>query len=476
MKDSPASLPDLSTPPAFIAHFSSRPVEFVEMVLGIKPDPWQEQMLRWVFLDRERKISIRACHGPGKTACAAWIVVLWMLVRFPQKTVITAPTSPQLFDALYAEIKRWVNALPEMVRVLFEVKSDRVELAGAGEQSFLSARTSRAESPEALQGVHSEHVLLIVDEASGVPEPVFEAAQGSMSGHSACTILLSNPTRTSGYFFETQTRLAGDWKTLRVGYEDSPRVSEAFVEEIAKKYGRESNVFRVRCLGEFPLVDENTVIPYHLVDAAVRREVFGSAEDRMTWGLDVARLGGDDTVLCRRKGRAAPRFDSWNGLDLMQTTGRVKNLWDTTPPSERPVEIYVDSIGLGSGVLDRLRELGLPAVGINVAETPALSDTYQNVRAELWYKGKALLEARDCALPDDVELIQELSSVRYSFTSSGKLKIESKDEIRKRLGRSCDKADAWLLTLAGDAAGALYGSSLGTQWKQPMRRNLRSIV
>ena len=470
----------LSPPPqtfeAFVALYARQPVRFVREVLGAEPDEWQRQMLEWVFVEEARRVSVRACHGPGKTACAAWICVLWMLTRFPQKTVITAPTSPQLFDALYSEIKRWVTALPEAVRELFEVKSDRIELSSAPAESFLSARTSRAEAPEALQGVHSDHVLLVVDEASGVPEPVFEAAAGSMSGESACTILLSNPTRTSGYFFESQTRMASQWRTLRVSHADSSRVSPKFVEEIAAKYGQDSNVFRVRCLGEFPLVDESTVIPYHLVEAAVKREVVRLPAAEVIWGLDVARMGNDNTVLCRRRGREAPCFESWNGLDLMQTTGRVKALWDGTPASERPEQIFVDSIGLGAGVLDRLRELGLPAIGINVAEAPSLSGSYQNVRAELWYKGKAWLEERGCALPDDLELIQELSSVRYAFTSSGKLKIESKDEIRRRIGRSCDKADAWLLTMAGDAAGALYGSRLMTNWKKPLLRGIRGIV
>jgi phage terminase large subunit len=465
-----------ASPAEFVERYSANPEAFVAEVLGVEADPWQRQVLRWVFVDRERRVSIRACHGPGKTACVAWITILWMLTRFPQKAVLTAPTSAQLFDALYAEIRRWVNVLPPALKALLDVKGDRIELATDPAESFVSARTSRAESPEALQGVHSDHVLLVVDEASGVPEQVFEAAQGSMSGDSACTILLSNPTRTSGYFFESQTRMSSQWKTMRVSHEDSPRVSPKFVEEIAKKYGRDSNVFRVRCLGEFPVVDDSTVIPYHLVDSAVRRQVIGSPSATVVWGLDVARMGSDSTVLCVRKGREEPIFEAWNSLDLMQTTGRVKAKWDTTPVDERPFEIFVDSIGLGSGVLDRLRELGLPAQGINVAETPALAETYANVRAELWYKGKAWLEKRDCALPDDLELIQELTSVRYSFTSSGKLKIESKDEIRKRIGRSCDKADAWLLTLAGDAVGAMYGSASGAKWGQPIRRNLAGVV
>ena len=121
--------------------------------------------------------------------------VMVFLMHYPNKVVVTAPTSGQLFDALFAEMKRWINELPPHLQSVLNVKSDRVEHNSAPSEMFISARTSRAETPEALAGVHSEHVMLVVDEASGVPEKVFEAAAGSMSGHNATTIMLSNPAK-----------------------------------------------------------------------------------------------------------------------------------------------------------------------------------------------------------------------------------------------------------------------------------------
>ena len=168
-------------------------------------------------------------------------------MHYPNKVVVTAPTSSQLFDALFAEMKRWINELPDAFKEVLNVKSDRVEHTSAPSEMFISARTSRAETPEALAGVHSEHVMLIVDEASGVPEQVFEAAAGSMSGHNATTIMLSNPTRSSGTFFESQNRLADSWWTRRWSCIDSPLVSDEFIEEMKLRYGEDSNAFRSEC-------------------------------------------------------------------------------------------------------------------------------------------------------------------------------------------------------------------------------------
>ena len=140
---------------------------------------------------------------------------------------------------------------------------------------------------------------------------------------------------------------------------------------------------------------------------------------------------------------------------------------------QRPVEILVDSIGLGAGVVDRLRELKLPARGINVSESPAMGMTYINLRAELWHKAKAWLEKRDCKIPMDEDLIAELATVRYTFTSNGKIKVESKDDIRRRGLKSPDKADAFCLTFASDAATVSWGRQ---EWTKPLKRGLRGIV
>jgi len=458
----------------FVQRYRKKPALFVQEVLGVEPLPYQAEFLD-AIASGERKISIRSGHGTGKSTAASWAMLWYFLMHYPNKVVVTAPTSSQLFDALFAELKRWINELPESLQSVLNVKSDRVEHMSAQSEMFISARTSRAETPEALAGVHSEHVMLVVDEASGVPEQVFEAAAGSMSGHSATTIMLSNPTRSSGTFFESQTRMADSWWTRRWSCVDSPLVSDEFVQEMRERYGEESNAYRIRVLGEFPLADDDTIIPYHLIENATHRDVQIDEESTtVVWGLDVARFGTDKTALCKRQGPVVSEIMAWQGLDLMQTVGRVVAEYEALPPSRQPKQILVDSIGVGSGVVDRLRELGLPVRGVNVAEAPSMGDTYLNLRSELWFKTKAWLEDRSCKLPKNEKLIAELSSIRYSFTSSGKMKAESKDEMRKRGLTSPDLADALCLTMASDAATALSGAF--NSWRGEIRRNLRGIA
>jgi phage terminase large subunit len=459
----------------FVRRYRGQPVLFVREVLGVEPDPWQADMMEAVGRG-ERRISVRSGHGVGKSTFASWLMLWFLLTRYPVKVVVTAPTSSQLFDALFAELKRWINELPQGLSQLLNVKADKVELVAAPSEAFISARTSRAETPEALQGIHSDHVLLVADEASAIPEAVFEAAAGSMSGTHACTILLGNPTRSSGFFFDTHHRLADQWVTKRVSCIDSPRVSDAYVEEMKDRYGEASNAFRVRVLGEFPLSDDDTVIPIDLVLAAQDRDVAVRPDGTSVWGLDVARFGSDKSALAKRTGSVVTEVRTWKGLDLMQTAGVVKAEWDGLPPNARPREILVDSIGLGAGVVDRLRELGLPARGINVAESPSFKANYVNLRAELWFRLKGWLEARGCKLPKDEGLVAELVAPRYTFASNGKLRVESKDEMRKRGLASPDMADAVCLTLAGEAATALYGFSSVGSWTKPLRRGLKGIA
>ncbi len=147
------------------------PVLFVQEVLNTQPDPWQKEFLMHIARG-ERRISVRSGHGVGKSTGAAWAIIWYAFLRFPVKIVLTAPTSSQLYDALFAELKRWVKALPETLQSQLEVKQDRIEFKEFPNEAFISARTSRAEQPEALQGVHSDNVMLVADEASGIPEQV----------------------------------------------------------------------------------------------------------------------------------------------------------------------------------------------------------------------------------------------------------------------------------------------------------------
>ena len=431
----------------FVETYRNRPVEFVKVVLQATPLPWQERFLMKIAAG-ERRISVRAGHGVGKSTVCSWALIWHMLTRYPQKAVCTAPTAGQLFDALFAEVKRWINVLPPVLKDGIEVYSDRIVLKAAPESSFISARTSSAERPEALAGVHSEHVLLICDEASAIPEPVFESAAGSMSGHSATTVLIGNPTRNSGLFFKTHHQLSEDWNTMHVSCRDNPLVAEDFINQIKATYGEASNAFRVRVLGEFSLHEDDVLIPAELVDSAMDRDIVLDPKEPIIFGVDVARFGDDRSVICKRQGSIVTEFKTWSGTDLMETVGKIVH----EAEMDNPVEIMVDSIGLGSGVADRLRELGYNVRDVNVSESAAMNPQAARLRDDLWLTVKDWLNQRSCKIPRSDELRQELCAPTYSFTSNGKIKVEGKSEMKRRGMRSPDIADALCLTFAGNAA------------------------
>jgi len=458
-----------------MARYRDDPVAFAREVAGIEPDEWQVELLDAVAAPAIRRVSVRSGHGVGKSTAVALAAVWHVLMRVPSKTVVTAPTSSQLFDACFAEMKNVAKRLKPPFDNLLELKSDRIELKSHPESTFISCRTSRAEQPEALAGVHSPSVLLIADEASGIPSSVFEAASGSMSGHSATTILTGNPTRNTGFFYDTHNRLRDDWYTMHVSCVDSPRVSEDFVEDMKRRYGEDSPAYHVRVLGNFPPSEEDTVIPVSLIEHAMANDIKVHEDTIAIWGLDVARQGGDASVLCKRQGPVIHPLTVWRNLDLMQLTGAVKAEYDAMPPSKRPAEIIVDSNGFGAGVLDRLRELGLPARGLNVSERAMAKDTYLNLRAEIWFKMKMYLEGMDVSLPRDDALYAELAAPRYHFTSAGKLQVESKDSMKKRGVASPDRADAVALSLANDHTTMAFGTSSAGSWNRPLRRGL-SVV
>jgi phage terminase large subunit len=464
---------------------------FVRECLGADPGEWQSTVSDDLSAG-QRLIAIRSARGRGKTANVAWDILWWLLTRFPQKTVVTAPAASTIIDGLWPEVQMWANKLPAFLRGLIEITSDRIVMVGAPAESFVTAKTARADRPEALQGIHSEHVLLIVDEASGVDEKPMEALSGSLAGDDRRMILIGNPTRTSGFFFDVfnHPEISAEWSLYQVSAlpveNPAPNVKffhcerpgdERFIRTMRAKYGEDSTAFRVHVLGEFPKADDDTVIPLHLVESARGRDVEPSKTADEYWGLDVARFGDDRSALVKRKGNALrepPKV--WRGLDLMALAGRVKLEYDTA--AEKPVAILVDVIGLGAGVLDRLRELKIPAIGINVSESPAMGDTYQNLRAELWFKAKTWFNARDCVISssgDFDDLCAELVAPRYFYSGSGKLQIESKSDIKKRGLPSPDVADAFVLTLAHEAATATHGFSFKSSWNKPLKRNLSMV-
>jgi phage terminase large subunit len=437
------------------------PALFAQEVLGAEPTEQQWQASRAIV--EKRRVSIRSGHGTGKSTFMAWCVLWFLACYFPAKVPATAPTNHQLEDVLWAEIAKWHRQMALKVPALaaeFEWSAGAFRMKSAPNESFSVARTSRPEKPEALQGFHSDNILFLIDEASGVADNVFEVAEGALSTDGAFVVMAANPTRQSGYFFDSHHKMRSAWAALHWSGIDSPRVSRQYVENMRKKYGEHSPVFKVRVLGEF-IGAVDGVISLELCEAAKRRDVAVIASAPVIWGVDVARFGDDSSALAKRKGNVQLEpVTEWWGKDTMQVAGLIKAEWDKTPEDERPAAINIDVIGIGAGVVDRLAELQLPAYGVNVAETEAVNASsprnakgepirqYNRQRDELWFKCREWLEAKDCRFADDDETVAELTTPTYSILSNGLIKVEGKDEMRKRGVKSPNRADAWNLTFA----------------------------
>ena len=435
-----------------IAALRADPALFVETVLQATPQAWQAKALQ-AIADNDR-VAIKSGHGVGKTAFESWVVLWWLMTHYPCKVAVTANSAHQLSDVLWTEIDRWARNMPPAFKDLLEFKSDKISLRGASD-SFAVARTSRRENPESLAGFHSPHMLFVVEEASGVPNVIFETASGALSTPGAKIIMCGNPTRSDGYFYDAFHSDRDKWHCITVSCAEGDYVDPKFIDEMAGKYGEDSNVFRVRVLGEFPTQSDDVLLPLHLVEDAVTRDVEAGPTTPVVWGLDVARFGGDRSALAKRQGNILVEpIKTWQNKDLMELAGIVLSEYDAVPYSKRPTAIYVDAIGLGAGLADRLRELDLPAVAISVSETASLKDRFNRLRDELFWSAREWFEARDCKIPRDDTLIAELTGVRYKYLSTGKLKVESKDEMKRRGQRSPDVADAFVLSFAGQGAVA----------------------
>lgn len=446
------SSPPITPPPDFsrfdyaLIRYHRAPIAFVREVLLQEPDAWQIEALRG-FARGYTRHSIKSGHGVGKSCLAAWVVLWFCCTRAPFKCALTAPSAPQLFDVLWPELLKWMSRMPEQWQQLWDITADHITLK-SDRECFVTARTSRPDKPEAMAGLHSSNILLVADEASGIDEAVYEAASGSMSSSGAITLLIGNPTRDSGFFWRTHTLERERWRCMTVSSADSTRVTPEYVAEMAERYGPESNAYRVRVLGQFPSGSDDVFIPGALVDSAMNRDTALDVGAPILWGLDVARFGADASVLIKRQGNCVlepPR--RWRNIDLMALSGAVKHEYDLSVNS-RPTLIAIDSIGIGSGVVDRLQEQGLPVLGINVAEAPANATNFMRLRDELWSRMREWLATRNVRLPRDDVLRDDLVAPRYTFSSTGKLTIESKESMRRRGLPSCDSADALMLTLA----------------------------
>jgi phage terminase large subunit len=423
----------------------NQPLLFVTDVLGATPELWQAAALEAV--GKHDRVSIRSGHGVGKTTLQAWLVLWFLLTRKNCKIPVAANSQDQLRDTIWPEIAKWHRRLPDALRDMIEVQAERVVVAQDPEGAFAVRRTASKENPEALQGFHADHLLFLLDEASGIPDVVFEVGMGALSTSGAKVVMAGNPTRASGFFYDTHHSLRSRWHMMHVSCLDVPR-AQGHIEDIKAKYGKGSNAWRVRVLGEFPTADDETVIPLELVLSAVGRNI-SSLDYYPVWGVDVARFGDDRTALAKRQAnKLLEPIRWWHSTDLMATVGRIKAEYDETHYDSRPWAILIDVIGLGAGVYDRCKELGLPVKAINVGEAASSRENCMRLRDELWLKGREWFQQKACSIDQDEALIAELTAPTYTFSSTGKMVVESKADMKKRGIRSPDLADAFLLTFA----------------------------
>ncbi len=429
------------------------PALFAAEVFGAEPTGQQWDGSRAIV--KHRRVSIRSGHGTGKSSFLGWTVLWFMSCYYPCKVPCTAPTSHQLSDVLFAEISKWFSAMKLHAPALaaeFEFTSEKFYLKSNPLESFCVARTARPERPEALQGFHSDNIMFLIDEASGVAENVFVVAEGALSTEGAFVIMTANPTQEFGYFYDSHHKMRKHWKCLHWDGTKSPLVSKKYIESMRDKYGVDSPIYKVRVIGDFATAIDS-VISLASCESAKIRDVQVVPNSPVVWGVDVARFGDDNSALAKRQGNVQlePVIEYHTGLDTMQLCGIICN--EYRDAKRKPAQINVDVIGIGAGVVDRLYELGYPVVGVNVAESPSSTNKYMRLRDELWFGCKGWLDAKDCKLCDDDELIGELTTPKYKIESSGRFKVESKDELKKRGVKSPNRADAWNLTFASVPLG-----------------------
>lgn len=446
---------------AAIDYYYDRPVEFCQDILLLDPDEWQKKVLN--DLAEFPKVSVRSGQGVGKTTLEA-ASILWFLTCRPfSKVIATAPTMQQLYDVLWAEVAKWLNN--SLIKDLLKWTKTKIYMVGDEERWFATAKT--ATKPENMQGFHEDHMLFVVDEASGVADAIMEAILGTLSGYDNKLLMCGNPNKIEGVFHDSHTVDREKYKCHKVSSYDSKRTNKDNIEMIINKYGIDSDVVRVRIYGEFPKGSLDSLISLEIVELATERKIDDHQIKNVKTahiGVDVARFGDDSTIIFPRLAMKALKYEKYSKQDTMKTTGYVikmaKELMNKYPGLSKII-IKVDDTGVGGGVTDRLSEIvedeKLPFEIIPVNNgSSATDDYYDNLGTQVWGNVKELLEENMTSslnggdpiieLPNNSALIKELSTRKFKLTSRGKIRLESKDDMKKRNVGSPDIADA--LTLA----------------------------
>lgn len=449
-----------------------RPIDFVREVFRAEPDAWQAQMLLdYAQVDahgnrdpsKKNRTAACACKGPGKTCGETWCG--WhFLVCYPEaKVPCTSVTGDNLRDGLWAEFAKWQQR-SELLKRAFTWTAERIFQNERPETWWASARrwskdADPTQQANTLAGLHADHILFIIDEVSDIPDGVVAAAEGALtSGKTMRLLMAGNPTRTEGPLYRAFTTDADLFNRIRItGDPDNPARSKRIdIEEARRqiqKYGRDSLTVKVNILGEFPDRQADKLLDVTDVQAAMTRALVpGSWEDSpRIIGVDVARFGDDATVFCPRQGRVVHELKTFRGLDNVQVAEELMRAIETWNADMA----FVDE-GYGVGVIDhcRARGFGTRVQGINFGMKARQPERYVNRRTEMYVRAAEWVKDGGCLPTGDHLLAGELCAPTYRFDSKDRFALESKEDIKPRLGRSPDRADAFVLTFAGPVLSA----------------------
>ena len=467
-----------------ILFYADEPTYFVEDIIRAKPDQKQRDILR--SLRDYPMTSVRSGHGIGKSAVEAWSVIWFLCTRPFPKIPCTAPTEHQLMDVLWAEISKWMRNNPELKNELIWTK-EKLYMKGYPEEWFAVPRT--ATNPEALQGFHAEHVLYIIDEASGVSDQVFEPVLGAMTGEDAKLLMMGNPTRLTGFFFDSHHRSRAQYNAIHVDGRDSQHVSKKFVQQIIDMFGLDSDVFRVRVAGQFPKSIPDSLIMMDWCEAATQLRT-EAARNRVDIGVDVARYGDDSSALYPVIDKVqSDGYEVYHHNRTTEISGYVVQMIKRYAVEclDAVIRVKVDCDGLGVGVYDNLYDLtdqiidevwrdrcrregldpddgnqwnecrSIPRLDLEIVECHfggaggKIDEEdpveYSNSTGLMWGKVRKLLQAGALRLPDNDVLLSQLSNRRYIVNKDGKIELERKEAMKKRGLPSPDIADALALAL-----------------------------
>ena len=436
-----------------VKEFRENPDYFFNNYLGTKF--WSKQKEIVQSIKDNEQTTVRSGNSSGKTFTLAQ-VILWFMFAFPPAVVIsTAPTNRQVENQLWREIRRsHKNAKRflggRMLKKQFILDEDWYAIG-------FSTKTGE-DGMETMQGWHGRNILVVIDEASGVHPAVFEAITGAMaSGGMVRLVYIGNPTKATGDFADSFKDPA--FHKIHISAFDIPNVQEnkiiiqglatsEWVQKMKDKYGEDSDIYRIRVLGEFPKGATGTLIGVDAIEKAMdeEREKYGDEEMIL---LDPSRFGDDEAVFVYTKGNYAKILEKIAKTDTMSLAGRAK-VWLKTFPE---ASMRIDIIGLGSGTFDRLREqddVSDRVAGVNVALPADDKEDYINIRAEAWDAMRLWL--RDAVLEHD-EGWYELASPKMKIQSNGKMQLESKEDMRKRGVASPNVADALALKFARPSEG-----------------------